>query len=774
MADSDARRAAFLSLHASLAQRRRAQESEPSADDALRLRTAEALDACSRAGVKLGSHEVDVKLLRPPWSSKRLTSARTSAASVADARASLVSSHPEASALLQFLDQRADPLEAYRRLGEARHLPWAKAAVAATVAAVQRVRERTPGASAPCVLVAQGSLGAEAAAAAAAGARVWVAEPNRFARTAITAVARQHGFAHAVHVVDADVESVLHGRHAVSPAVWAAINEVTWDVVVLSPLIDESALSRRLLPAARAVLASLASLASRAGERDGHAVPLTALPPLVVPARVHVHGALALLTAGVVHGVDLTPLDVTRWTPHPIAWAPHRVRTALAVTPPVTLTTLTPIPGHHCSNRRVSLCVLRVLGVLGVLGDDAPWQEEDCTQLCAYRHLFTFELEPPSTTTPAAAMDSHLAHGVADVPFDATQAFVAASNSACGGEGGKKWARCNALVVDVVPCFSAVTNCVESPSAVDAVPPLPPPQKRAVILLEPFIVIASEACILRVSHDGHRLCAFPPPTPATPTSGVHAPFGPADGWGTLLLQHWHFAMVRDAPRNEAYAKAIDRAAGRLLGTREHTAEPSQLAAVDMGSGSGLLAIMLAQSIRRVKSAQPNAASREPHPDRSALQSDHVLGVEIVAGVAELGTRVIAHNRCEESCSIVRAEGHAIMAQAAQRPVAERPRAQLLVAELMDSGGLGEGLLPLAHQARTSGLIGGNAPCLPCRLRVWAFVAELRGCGTALDGCELVPSAIGGVALGPWMAYREIKYYASIERAASSSPRLAPS
>ena len=28
----------------------------------------------------------------------------------------------------------------------------------------------------------------------------------------------------------------------------------------------------------------------------------------------------------------------------------------------------------------------------------------------------------------------------------------------------------------------------------------------------------------------------------------------------MLLQHWHFAMVRDAPRNAVYAAALERAA----------------------------------------------------------------------------------------------------------------------------------------------------------------------------------------------------------------------
>ena len=56
---------------------------------------------------------------------------------------------------------------------------------------------------------------------------------------------------------------------------------------------------------------------------------------------------------------------------------------------------------------------------------------------------------------------------------------------------------------------------------------------------------------------------------------------------------------------------------------------------------------------------------------------------------------------------------------------------------------GEGLLPLAYDAITSGLVAPSAQLLPSRLRVWAFLAELRGSGTALDGAELVPSLLHG-------------------------------
>ena len=73
-----------------------------------------------------------------------------------------------------------------------------------------------------------------------------------------------------------------------------------------------------------------------------------------------------------------------------------------------------------------------------------------------------------------------------------------------------------------------------------------------------------------------------------------------------------------------------------------------------------------------------------------------------------------------------------------------------------------GLLPLAYEARTSGLVAADAVFLPCRLRVWAFLAELRASGSALDGAELVPSYLAGVSLQPWLRFHEMKAYTSID------------
>ena len=90
---------------------------------------------------------------------------------------------------------------------------------------------------------------------------------------------------------------------------------------------------------------------------------------------------------------------------------------------------------------------------------------------------------------------------------------------------------------------------------------------------------------------------------------------------------------------------------------------------------------------------------------------------------------------------------AVNGVSSHRPSCEQaPKLHLFLAELMDSGGLGESLLSLASAARRGGLLLPAAPLLPARIRVWATLVDLQGCGTALDSAELVPSRLSGVRL----------------------------
>ena len=198
-----------------LALQTRLQRSE-GADDQLLKEAAAALDEAVQSGVALAASEVEPLLLRPPWSDFRPDAAAARGGgglNIDEARRVLCACRPRASALLDFLDARQEVHEPHRRLGEQRHRPWAAASVRACVAAVRQAASHTGG-RAPLVLVAEGSLGAEAAAAAAAGGRVVVCEPNRFAAAAVRAVAARHGVTVVVRPLTLEALCAARGEEA--------------------------------------------------------------------------------------------------------------------------------------------------------------------------------------------------------------------------------------------------------------------------------------------------------------------------------------------------------------------------------------------------------------------------------------------------------------------------------------------------------------------------------------------------------------------------------
>ena len=513
----------------------------------------------------------------------------------------------------------------------------------------------------PRVLIEQGSLGADAAAAAAAGAHVTCCEPNRFAAAALRAVAERHGVSHAVDVVERSIEDVLRIDHDDG----GGGDRYRWDVIVLTPLLEEAVLGKRLRPAAAAAAAVAPSA-------------------LVVPHRVTVRVALARLSAGTIHGIDLTPLDAMRWAPYPMPMAAER--------------------------------------------------EEGGTLLTRFVAAFCFDLHGAARgkTAGAAATAATAPTRECEVVFDLTAGALAGPSAT-----GAATVRCNGLVLDVEPTFFGADDAAPTfgaeggdgtGGAGGASSSIAAPQKRAVIFFPPL---------------NSRLANG---------AGSHPPRRHVSAWsraaraarrvGARLARHWRFAMLADAPRNDAYAAAIERAVARL---HRHTPSSSAAAApqkvrrerkgttagaaatgaaaptlrgVDLGSGSGLLSLMLARALVAAEGRPPDVA---------------VLGVESVPGVAQLSEVCIAQTAAHGWCPSRRRRATR-SARASRRFRRRSARGAAPVAELMDSGGLGEGLLPLAHHAVASGLAACDAQLIPCRLRVWATV-ELHACGTALDAAS---------------------------------------
>ncbi|RLK58956.1 type II protein arginine methyltransferase [Actinokineospora cianjurensis] len=126
------------------------------------------------------------------------------------------------------------------------------------------------------------------------------------------------------------------------------------------------------------------------------------------------------------------------------------------------------------------------------------------------------------------------------------------------------------------------------------------------------------------------------------------------------IPRWHFAMLNDAERNDALAVAVER-----------QVRPG-MHVLDIGSGSGLLALMAAQAgAARVTSCEANPI------------------------LAEIARQVVAAHGMADRVEVVSAMStDLVVGRDLPRP------ADVIVSEIVDCGLIGEGLLPTMRHART--------------------------------------------------------------------------
>lgn len=166
-----------------------------------------------------------------------------------------------------------------------------------------------------------------------------------------------------------------------------------------------------------------------------------------------------------------------------------------------------------------------------------------------------------------------------------------------------------------------------------------------------------------------------------------------EGLNSLYVQvvpRWHFVMMNDRLRNEAYDKAIRRQVARRL------ASGVAPLVLDIGAGSGLLAMMAA----RAGAAQ-------------------VVTCEMVVPVAEKAREIIAGNGYTERVTL-----HGLKSTCLAVGKELPRRAEILVSEILDVGLLGEHVLPtLAHARRN--LLAPDATIIPARATVWMMPLESK-------------------------------------------------
>jgi len=177
------------------------------------------------------------------------------------------------------------------------------------------------------------------------------------------------------------------------------------------------------------------------------------------------------------------------------------------------------------------------------------------------------------------------------------------------------------------------------------------------------------------------------------------------------VRRWHFAMMNDTVRNEAFREAITKA----------VTEDSLV--LEIGTGSGLLAMMAAEA---------GAA--------------HVYTCETNPLIARKAEEIIAANRLQDRISVIRKNSlHIVTGKDIPAPC------DVLIAEIFDTGLLGEGVFTVFNHARQY-LLAGNGRLIPCRAQVLARLIEIPALWQ-----EAAVRTVGGYDLSPFNEFSPFFY-----------------
>ena len=192
----------------------------------------------------------------------------------------------------------------------------------------------------------------------------------------------------------------------------------------------------------------------------------------------------------------------------------------------------------------------------------------------------------------------------------------------------------------------------------------------------------------------------------------------------LQTKRWVFPMLNDSVRNEFYDKAIQQATERVVATWIQRRNASHiittkiinninnnnndssciLPVLDIGSGTGLLAMMATKHLKdHVSAIEPSCNIR-------------VTSVEMSSAMTHLAERIVQSNDMQSYIQIL--EGHSC-----DIPPCD-PKALLCTSELLESGLLGEGWL-IAMRDAWERHLDDDAIVVPQRARVYAQVVQGR-------------------------------------------------
>ncbi|CAM9175374.1 unnamed protein product [Choristocarpus tenellus] len=160
----------------------------------------------------------------------------------------------------------------------------------------------------------------------------------------------------------------------------------------------------------------------------------------------------------------------------------------------------------------------------------------------------------------------------------------------------------------------------------------------------------------------------------------------------LAVDRWHFRMLNDGKRNHAYCRAISRAVAQA---KERLSEEA-VTVLDIGTGTGILAVFAVRA-----------------------GASHVYACETNSVLCQVAQEVIHRNGVQDRVTIInKASGNLI-------PGVDLPLqgVDIVVTELVDSGLLGEKIIPVLMDARGRGLVSKGGAVVPQGALVYAAAME---------------------------------------------------
>lgn len=185
----------------------------------------------------------------------------------------------------------------------------------------------------------------------------------------------------------------------------------------------------------------------------------------------------------------------------------------------------------------------------------------------------------------------------------------------------------------------------------------------------------------------------------------------------IRTKKWVIPMLNDDRRNKLYDTSIKRgckaAIEKILDRKQgDTDEIETMRVLDIGSGTGLLAMMAAKHSLDI--AKEHQASKDIAPIQIAVSS-----VEMASAMARLACKTISNNSLDKVIHVTEAHSSD---EAFTAFVPSSAKANVCTSELLESGLLGEGIIPALRDAWQRHLCE-DAIVIPQKARVYAQVIE---------------------------------------------------